>query len=72
MCTLQKDLLNTLKTISIDTFIKFYYDLVLDKTTRRRLTVVMYGKDKETELNVDCNINYEQIAKFKLKEYLCF
>ena len=71
MFTLQANLLNALKMISIDTFTKFYYDLILDKSTRRRLTVVMYGKDKETELNVDCNINYEHIAKYKVKKYLC-
>jgi len=72
MFDLKYDVLNILSKISVEKFRNFYYKMILDKNSRKKLTMVMYGKDKETELDVDCNIKYEHINEYKHKrKYLC-
>ena len=37
----------------------FYHQNILKETLRKMLTVVLYGKIKEIQLDVDCNIIHE-------------
>ena len=50
-----------LKLVTLNSFQKFYYRLILDKKLRRKLVVVVYAQGKETVLNVDCNIKLDKI-----------
>jgi len=50
-----------LSNLTTDTFLDFYYQNILNNTSRKMLTIVLYGHNKEIKLNVDCNIIYNKI-----------
>ena len=48
-------------SMNFGTYVNNFYKHILDANSRRMLTLVLYGKGKETKLNVDCDISYEKI-----------
>lgn len=55
------DILHHYKEIDVESFRKFYYNLIVDKKLRKMLTIVIYGHGKDTNLNVDHEILYDHL-----------
>lgn len=58
---LRQQQLGALNGVLMKSFQDFYYKIILNEDIRKKLTVVVYGRGKETKLDVDCDILYDQI-----------
>ena len=65
MIHLDKQMSEIFDSLDVQTFSYYYYKLILNQDTRRKLTIVMYGEGKKTELDVDCIININQLDQTK-------
>ena len=52
--------------MNFDKYKELFYKYLINESTRRMLTIVVYGKGKVTKLNVDCNISSDKIDQTKL------
>ena len=52
--------------MNFDEYRRMFYNYIINKHTRRMLTIVVYGRGQETKLNVDCNISFDEIDQTKL------
>jgi len=72
MIHLNKQMSGIFDSFDEGTFSYYYYNLLLNRFTRRKLTIVMYGEGKEIELDVDCIMDYNQLDQTKTSaESLC-
>ena len=62
---INKQKLQELSILSCQFFRHFYYNKILQRREQRKLTIVVHGEGKETELNVDCNIMLDRIDQTK-------
>ena len=62
---MNKQKLQELSILSYQLFQHFYYNKILNKREQKKLTIVVHGEGKETELNVDCNIMFDRIDQTK-------
>ena len=62
-----EELFDAAQEMSFHKYIRMFYKYIIRKSTRRMLTIVVYGKGKATKLNVDCNISsLDKIDQTKL------
>ena len=60
---LRQQQIGALDGLLVESFQDFYSELILEEETRKKLILVVYGKDKEIKLDVDCDILYDQIEQ---------
>ena len=53
--------LYALTKITLKVMLDFYQQHILNETSRKMMTIALYGHNKEIQLDVDCNIIYEKI-----------
>ena len=56
-----KDTIAAIPRMNLNIFQIQFFEYIINKKTRRKLTILLYGKGKETYLKVDCNISYKKI-----------
>jgi len=53
--------IEAIPNMSFGIYVNKFYEHIIDVKTRRMLKIVLYGKGKRSNLNVDCIISYEKI-----------
>ena len=61
-----EDVFKVAGEMNFDKYKELFYKYFINESTRRMLTIVVYGKGKVTKLNVDCNISSYRIDQTKL------
>ena len=62
----KKDLLKEAQKLDFEKYTQLFKQYFINESTRRMLTIVLYGKGKEPKLKVDCNISSDKIDWTKL------
>ena len=60
---LRQQQIGALDGLLVENFQDFYSELIIEEENRKKLILVVYGKDKEIKLDVDCDILYDQIEQ---------
>ena len=67
--THKEDIFKQGKKMDAEKYIQLFKQYFINESTRRMLTIVLYGKGKKPKLKVDCNISSDKIDWTKLDIY---